>query len=232
MKRVALVSGGNRGIGFAVCKGLNQVGLQVIMGSRDIENGQLAAERLQNEGVKVDPHQLDVTAPTSIEALKAYILKKYGRLDVLVNNAGVHLDSGQSFLNVPIDTVNQTYEINLYGALRLCQTFVPLMKEHQYGRIVNVSSDMGSLSHMGGRSVAYRTSKAGINALTRVMASEMRGTNIKVNTMSPGWVRTDMGGPSAPRSPEEGADTIIWLATLPDDGPSGGFFKDREPVPW
>jgi NAD(P)-dependent dehydrogenase (short-subunit alcohol dehydrogenase family) len=232
MQRIALVSGGNRGIGFAVCKGLNQVGLQVIMGSRDIENGQLAAERLQNEGFKVDPHQLDVTEPTSIEALKAYILKQYGRLDVLINNAGVHLDKGESILEVSLDIVRQTLEINLFGALNISRTFLPMMKQHDYGRVVNVSSDMGSLSKMSGRSGAYRMSKAALNALTRVIASEVEGYNIKVNTMAPGWVKTDMGGPSAPRSPEQGADTIIWLATLPDDGPTGGFFKDRESVPW
>jgi NAD(P)-dependent dehydrogenase (short-subunit alcohol dehydrogenase family) len=232
MQRIALVSGGNRGIGFAACKGLSQAGLQVILGSREIEKGHLAAETLQKEGFRVDPHQLDVTDPQSIAAIKEYIVKEYGRLDVLVNNAGIHLDSGKSFLNVPIEIVSQTFETNIYGALRLCQVFIPLMKENQYGRIVNVSSDMGSLSRMSGRSVAYRMSKAGINALTRVIASEMRGTNIKVNTMSPGWVRTDMGGPSAPRSPEQGADTIIWLATLPEDGPSGGYFKDHETVPW
>jgi NAD(P)-dependent dehydrogenase (short-subunit alcohol dehydrogenase family) len=232
MQRIALVSGGNRGIGFAVCKGLNQVRLQVIMGSRDIENGQLAAERLQNEGFKVDPHQLDVTDPTSIEALKAYILKQYGRLDVLINNAGVHLDKGESILEVSLDIVRQTLEINLFGALNISRTFLPMMKQHDYGRVVNVSSDMGSLSKMSGRSGAYRMSKAALNALTRVIASEVEGYNIKVNTMAPGWVKTDMGGPSAPRSPEQGADTIIWLATLPDDGPTGGFFKDRESVPW
>jgi NAD(P)-dependent dehydrogenase (short-subunit alcohol dehydrogenase family) len=232
MQRIALVSGGNRGIGFAVCKGLNQVRLQVIMGSRDIENGQLAAERLQNEGFKVDPHQLDVTEPTSIEALKAYILKQYGRLDVLINNAGVHLDKGESILEVSLDIVRQTLEINLFGALNISRTFLPMMKQHDYGRVVNVSSDMGSLSKMSGRSGAYRMSKAALNALTRVIASEVEGYNIKVNTMAPGWVKTDMGGPSAPRSPEQGADTIIWLATLPDDGPTGGFFKDRESVPW
>jgi NAD(P)-dependent dehydrogenase (short-subunit alcohol dehydrogenase family) len=232
MQRVALVTGGNRGIGFAACKGLAQAGLRVILGSRDVESGIQAAERLRHDDFKVDPHQLDVTDPASIEGLKAYVLKQYGRLDVLVNNAAVHLDSSKSFLNIPVEIVHQTFEVNLYGALRLCQAFIPMMREQKYGRVVNVSSDMGSLSQMSGRSGAYRTSKAAINALTRVIASEVKGSNIKVNSMSPGWVRTDMGGPSAPRSPEQGADTIIWLATLPDDGPTGGFFKEREPIAW
>ena len=232
MERIALVTGGNRGIGYAACKGLAMAGLRVILGSRDAGRGILAAETLREEGVEVDTHQLDVTDQASVTSLNELILTKYGRLDVLVNNAAVHLDSGKSFLNIPVDILHQTFEINLYGALRICQTFIPLMKKHDYGRVVNVSSDMGALSKMSGRSGAYRTSKAALNALTRVIASEVRGSNIKVNTMSPGWVRTDMGGPSAPRSPEQGADTIVWLATLPDDGPSGGFFKDREPIAW
>jgi NAD(P)-dependent dehydrogenase (short-subunit alcohol dehydrogenase family) len=232
MERIALITGGNRGIGFAACKGLAMAGLRVILGSRDAKRGIVAAETLGDEGLEVVTHQLDVTDQASITTLYEFVLTEYGRLDVLVNNAAVHLDSGKSFLNIPVDTVQQTFEINLYSALRLCQTFIPLMQQHDYGRVVNVSSDMGALSKMSGRSGAYRTSKAALNALTRVIASEVRGANIKVNTMSPGWVRTDMGGPSAPRSPEQGADTIIWLATLPDDGPSGGFFKDREPIAW
>jgi NAD(P)-dependent dehydrogenase (short-subunit alcohol dehydrogenase family) len=232
MKRIAMVTGGNRGIGFAVCRGLAQAGLQVIMGSRDEDKGNEAVKALGKQGFSVDTHQLDVTDPTSISAIKEYILRQYGRLDVLINNAGVHLDKGESVLEVPLDIVRQTFEINLFGALNVSRTFLSIMKQHNYGRVVNVSSDMGSLSKMSGRSGAYRISKAALNALTRVIASEIEGYNIKVNTMAPGWVRTDMGGPSAPRSPEQGADTIIWLATLPDEGPTGGFFKDRESIPW
>jgi NAD(P)-dependent dehydrogenase (short-subunit alcohol dehydrogenase family) len=232
MQRIALVTGGNRGIGFAVCKGLSQAGLQVILGSRDEENGNEAANVLNGQGFSVDAHQLDVTDPKSISAIKGYVIKQYGRLDVLINNAAVHLDKGVNVLEVPLDIVRQTFEINLFGALKLCQTFLPMMKQHDYGRVVNVSSGMGSLSKMSGRSGAYRMSKAALNALTGVIASETQGYNIKVNSMSPGWVRTDMGGPSAPRNPEQGADSIIWLSTLPDDGPTGGFFKDREPISW
>ena len=232
MQRIALVTGGNRGIGFAVCKGLRQAGLQVILGSRDEDKGNEAAKVLGEQGFSVDTHQLDVTDPQSISAIKRYVAKQYGQLDVLINNAGVHLDKGESVLEVPLEIVQQTFEVNLFGTLNVSRTFLPMMKQHDYGRVVNVSSDMGSLSKMRGRSGAYRTSKTAVNALTRVIASEVSGYNIKVNTMSPGWVRTDMGGPSAPRSPEEGVDTIIWLATLPDDGPTGGFFKDRESIPW
>jgi NAD(P)-dependent dehydrogenase (short-subunit alcohol dehydrogenase family) len=232
MQRIALVTGGNRGIGFAVSKGLSQADLQVILGSRDKDKGNEAAKVLGEQGFSVDTHQLDVTDPKSISAIKEYVTEQYGRLDVLVNNAAVHLDKGESVLEVPLDIVRQTFEINLFGALKLCQTFLTMMKQHDYGRVVNVSSDMGSLSKMSGRSGAYRMSKATLNALTCVIANEVKGYNIKVNTMSPGWVRTEMGGPSAPRSPEQGADTIIWLATLPDDGPTGGFYKDREAIPW
>jgi len=232
MERVALVSGGNRGIGFAACRRLAQAGLQVILGSRDLEDGKRAVKEIESEGTHIVTSQLDVTSAESISNLEKFVLDTFGRLDVLVNNAGVHLDSGKSAMNVDLEIVKNTFEVNLYGPLRLCQIFLPLMKKQDYGRVVNVSSDMGSLSRMGGRSLAYRMSKAALNAMTRVIASEVRGQNIKVNTMSPGWVRSDMGGPSAPRSLEEGADTIVWLATLPEDGPTGGFFKDREPSPW
>ena len=232
MERVALVSGGNRGIGFAACRMLAQAGLQVILGSRDLEDGKRALKAIESEGTHIVTSQLDVTSAESISNLEKFVIDTFGRLDVLVNNAGVHLDSGKSAMNVDLEIVKNTFEVNLYGPLRLCQIFLPLMKKQDYGRVVNVSSDMGSLSRMGGRSLAYRMSKAALNAMTRVIASEVRGQNIKVNTMSPGWVRSDMGGPSAPRSLEEGADTIVWLATLPDDGPTGGFFKDREPSPW
>jgi NAD(P)-dependent dehydrogenase (short-subunit alcohol dehydrogenase family) len=232
MQRVALVSGGNRGIGFAACRMLAQAGLKVVLGSRDLEDGKRAVQEIGNEGFDIMTSQLDVTSAESISNLEKFIMDTFGRLDVLVNNAGVHLDSGQSALNVDIQIVRKTLEVNLYGPLRLCQTFLPLMKKQEYGRIVNVSSDMGSLSRMDGRSLAYRMSKAALNAMTRVIASELRGKNIKVNTMSPGWVRSDMGGSSAPRSLEEGADTIVWLATLPEDGPTGGFFKDRATAPW
>jgi NAD(P)-dependent dehydrogenase (short-subunit alcohol dehydrogenase family) len=232
MDKTALVTGGNRGIGFAVCRGLTQMGLKVILTSRDGEKGNNAAEILRQEGYELDDHPLDVIDAESISILKNYIVETYGRLDVLINNAGVSLDKGRAILDVPLDVVRETLEVNFYGPLNMCRAFIPLMKEHQYGRVVNVSSELGSLSRMSGRTGAYKVSKAALNALTRIIAGEVKGQNIKVNTMSPGWVRTDMGGPSAPRSLEEGADTILWLATLPDDGPTGGFFRDREAISW
>jgi NAD(P)-dependent dehydrogenase (short-subunit alcohol dehydrogenase family) len=154
---------------------------------------------------------------------------------VLVNNAGVLLDmeaAGDSLFDARLETFEQTFETNVWGPLLLSQTLIPAMKERGYGRVVNVSSGMGQLSDMGSGSPAYRLSKTALNALTRILAHELRSTNVLVNAVCPGWVRTDMGGPAAPRTPQQGADTITWLATLPDDGPSGGFFRDRKPIPW
>jgi NAD(P)-dependent dehydrogenase (short-subunit alcohol dehydrogenase family) len=192
---------------------------------------------LQNEGLEVGFHPLDVTDADSVQALAGYLEQEVGRLDVLVNNAGVFLDpmppddpSASSVFRADIATVRYSMETNAYGPLRLCQTLIPLMQDR--GRVVNVSSGMGQLSEMNGCCPGYRFSKAALNVLTRILADELKDTRIKVNSVCPGWVRTDMGGPDAERSVEEGADTIVWLATLPDDGPSGGFFRDRRPIPW
>jgi NAD(P)-dependent dehydrogenase (short-subunit alcohol dehydrogenase family) len=187
---------------------------------------------LRSEGIDIAFHQLDVTDLESINRLKEYLQDNYPNLDILVNNAGIFLDSGKSVFDVSLEDMRATMETNFFGPLNLCRAVVPIMRENGYGRIVNVSSSMGSISNMGGRSAAYKISKVALNALTRIMADEVRTDNIKVNTMSPGWVRTDMGGPNAPRGLSEGADTIVWLATLPDDGPSGGFFQDRRPTSW
>jgi NAD(P)-dependent dehydrogenase (short-subunit alcohol dehydrogenase family) len=161
------------------------------------------------------------------------VASTHGRLDVLVNNAGI-IGGGwsTSAVDVDLDQVRKTLETNFYGTWRLTQGALPLMRRNSYGRIVSLSSGMGQLSDMGGHSPAYRVSKAGLNALTRILTAELGDENILVNSCCPGWVRSDMGGPHAPRSLEEGADTVVWLATLPDDGPRGGFFRDRQPIPW
>jgi NAD(P)-dependent dehydrogenase (short-subunit alcohol dehydrogenase family) len=230
--QIALVTGANRGIGFETCRQLARLGLQVILTSRRPDQGELAAEILRREGLPVDYHPLDVTDPQQVDRLRLWILQRYERLDVLVNNAAVYLDDRKSVLTVPIDMLRLTIDTNYYGALYLCRAFVPGMKKNDYGRVVNVSSEMGSLAGMAGNSAGYRTSKAALNALTRILASEVHTRNIKVNSASPGWVRSDMGGPHATRSLEQGAETIVWLATLPDDGPTGGFFSDRKSIPW
>lgn len=230
-QRIAVVTGGNRGIGLAICRQLAQLGYQIVLTSRDEVQGLGAQQRLVAEGAEVGYHPLDVTDAESVHRLAEVLQQAYGRVDVLVNNAGVMLDD-RDVLEADLDIVRATMETNVYGPWQLTQALVPLMQQHGYGRIVNLSSGMGQLSGMGSHRPAYRLSKTALNALTRILAAELQGSNILVNSMSPGWVRTDMGGPSAPRSVEEGADTAVWLATLPDDGPTGGFFQDRKPIPW
>ena len=227
--RVALVSGANRGIGLEICRQLAETGLTVILGSRDKENGRRAAEVLSGD---VSAHQLDVTDENSVERLGSYIEEEFGRLDVLVNNAGIFNDEGQQGIAADLGFVREALEVNLLGAWRLCEMAVPLMQRGGYGRIVNISAILGSINDMGGGSPAYRVSKAGLNALTRILSSELRGSGVLVNSVSPGWVRTDMGGSGASLSVEEGAETPVWAATLPDNGPTGGFFRDRREVPW
>ncbi|SRR3954468_8836345 len=228
--RVALVSGGNRGIGLAICRGLaaSGVGMRVAMGSRD----RVAAL----DGAMADRMmvvQLDVTDDASVREAVDRVGSQWGQIDVLVNNAGVSLDESMSGISVPIDVVQKTLETNLIGPLRLAQAVIPAMRAHRYGRIVNVSSGYGTSASMdGGGVLAYKLSKIALNGMTRVLAAELKGSGVLVNAVDPGWVRTRMGGKSAHRSPEQGADTAIYLATLPSNGPTGGFFRDRRPIPW
>ena len=227
--RVALVSGGNRGIGLEIVRQLAGRGITVILGSREEESGRAAAEGLSGDVVV---RQLDVTDEGSVTRLAVSVEDEFGRLDVLVNNAGISNDDGQRGMNADLDRVREALEANLFGAWRLCEVAIPLMQRGGYGRIVNVSSGMGALEDMGGGSPGYRVSKTALNALTRILASELRGSGILVNSVCPGWVQTDMGSPRAPRPVEEGADTPVWAATLPKGGPTGGFFRDRRPIPW
>ena len=227
--RVALVSGGNRGIGLEVCRQLSERGITVVMGSRDAEQGREAAAGLP-DGIEV--HQLDVADPVSVEGLSRSIEEGYGRLDILVNNAAISNDDGQSGVDADLDRVKEALEANLIGAWRLCEVAIPLMRRNGYGRIVNVSTGLASLEDMGGGSPGYRVSKTALNVLTRILASELRGSGILVNAVNPGWVQTDMGGSSATRTVEEGAEALVWAATLPNSGPTSGFFRDRQPVAW
>ena len=231
--RVAVVTGANRGIGLEICRRLARAGLTVVLTSRSAAKGRTAVRALREEGLEVDHHLLDVTSPVGIKALAAYLAKRYGRVDVLVNNAGVLLDPKASRVaDSRAQTYHDTLETNLFGPLLVIQALLPLMKKNGRGRIVNVSSALGRLATMDVGTPAYRISKAGLNALTAMLAAEVRSSGILVNAVCPGWVRTSMGGPDAPLSVEEGADTAVWLATLPDDGPSGGLFKERKPVSW
>ena len=230
MERVALISGGNRGLGHEVARRLAEDGYQVVIGSRDLAKGEQAAREL---GTNVSACRLDVTDQKSIESCIDEIRGRFGRLDVLVNNAGIAGGGwSTSATDVDLDEVRATLETNLFGAWRLTQAALPLMRENGYGRIVNLSSGMGQLSDMDGRAPGYRVSKTGLNALTRILTAELGEENVLVNSCCPGWVRTDMGGAGARLSVEEGGDTPYWLATLPDDGPRGGFFRSRQPIPW
>jgi NAD(P)-dependent dehydrogenase (short-subunit alcohol dehydrogenase family) len=228
-ERIALVSGGNRGIGLEVSRQLSERGITVVIGSRDEARGRAAAEGLAGNVV---PHQLDVADAGSVDRMAAYLEDEFGRLDILVNNAAISNDEGQRGLDADLDRVKESMEANLFGAWRLCEAAIPLMQRHGYGRIVNVSTGLAALEDMGGGSPGYRISKTALNALTRILASELRGSGILVNAVNPGWVQTDMGGSGATRSVEEGAEALVWAATLPNSGPTGAFFRDRQPVPW
>ena len=232
-RRIAVVTGGNRGIGFEICRQLAREGLRVVLTSRDEAKGKAAVKKLLEDGLEVDYHRLDVTDAKSVAALVAFLEQWYGRTDILVNNAGIMIDpKGSRFLTSDVQNYRKTLETNLFGPLLLCQALVPLMQKNGYGRIVNLSSGQGQLSEMRTGTPAYRISKTALNALTRIAAAETRGSNILVNSMCPGWVKTDMGGPNAPRTVAQGAATAVWLATLPNGGPTGGFFRDRKPIPW
>jgi NAD(P)-dependent dehydrogenase (short-subunit alcohol dehydrogenase family) len=232
-KRLAVVTGGNKGIGYEICLQLARKGFRLVLTSRDPEKGREARKKLEKEGLDVSHHPLDVTDQASVAAIARYIESEFGRVDVLVNNAGILIDSrSTSVLREKEETFRITLETNFYGALRMCQALVPLMQKNHYGRVVNLSSGLGQLDDMGDGTPAYRVSKTALNALTRMVASAVEGDNILVNSMCPGWVRTDMGGPGASRSVEQGAGTAVWLAMLPHEGPTGGFFRDKKPIPW
>ncbi len=224
---IALVTGANRGIGFEVVRQLASLGMTVILGSRDLEKGQAAAEQLTSEGLKVLPYQLDISSQASIDQLTAQVEK----LDILVNNAGILYDTWQKPSTADLDVVREAFETNIFGAWRMCQTFIPIIRRSQHGRIVNVSSEAGSLASMSASTPAYSVSKVALNALTRMLAAELRGTGILVNSVCPGWVATEMGGEGG-RPVEQGAASVVWAATLPDDGATGGFFRDGKPLNW
>ncbi len=235
--RTALVTGGNRGIGLEVARQLARIGVMTAIGARDQAKGEAAAAELRAEGLEPIVVQLDVTSSESVRSAVEQVLHLFGRLDILVNNAGILKGSTEgaaasSVTSVTIDEVQATLDANTVGPLRMMQAVLPCMAKEGYGRIVNVSSDLGQLAEMGGGFTAYRLSKTALNALTRTAAADMGQGNIKVNSMSPGWVKTEMGGPNASRTVEEAAETAIWLATLDEDGPTGGFFYDNKLIAW
>ena len=230
-QRTALVTGANRGIGFEVCRQLVGKGLRVILTARDGAKADAAAAILANAG-DVVAATLDVADERSVRTLASDLSRRGLHVDVLVNNAAVLVGESTGVLETAVDDLRATFATNLFGVVSVSQAFVPDMIARGYGRVVNVSSQAGQLQSMNTYAPAYSISKAALNAFTRQLAAATRGCHVLVNSADPGWVRTAMGGPSAPRSVEQGADTLVWLATLPARGPTGGFFSDRKSIEW
>jgi NAD(P)-dependent dehydrogenase (short-subunit alcohol dehydrogenase family) len=223
---IALVSGANRGIGRETARQLAERGYDVIVSARDEAKAREAAEAIGGR-----PLELDVSDPASIERAAAQLAEDPGALDVLVNNAGIGSDFGIAGAEPDFDAIQRALDTNFFGAYRLTVALLPLLRRSEHPRVVNVSSGMGGVAEMGGWSPGYRVSKAALNAMTRILSTELADTGIKVNSACPGFVATDMGGQFGAKKPvEDGAAGVVWLATLPDDGPTGGFFRDGEPV--
>ncbi len=227
--RTVLVTGGNRGIGLAASRGLARAGLRVILTARSLEDAVAAARELQKEGLDVVAEELDLASEKSVQACAARLEKSGRAIDVLVNNGAVLFDG--DVLSTPSDQFRTSVEVNLLGALWCCRAFVPAMITRKYGRVVNVSSGWGAFAEGLDGPASYSITKAALNALTVSLARTTTG-DVKINACSPGRVRTRMGGAGADRSPEQGAEVIVWLATLPREGPDGGFFRDRESIAW
>ena len=226
MSTITLVTGGNRGIGLAVCRQLAGLGHVVLLTARSAGAAAAAAR-----AAGAEPLPLDVADPASIAVAARQVGERHGRLDVLVNNAAIDYDTWQRAIDADLAVVREAAETNLYGPWLMVQEFLPLLRASGHGRVVNVSSEAASLASMGSGTPAYTASKVALNALTRMLAAELRGDRILVNAVCPGWVATDMGGPGG-RPVPAGAASVVWAAVLPDDGPTGGFFRDGHPLPW
>jgi NAD(P)-dependent dehydrogenase (short-subunit alcohol dehydrogenase family) len=243
MTTIALITGANKGIGFETARQLAKTGVHVLIGARDAAKGQAAVQTLQAEGLSAELLELDVTQEASVKAAAQSVTQRHGKLDILINNAGIHPEFPQgifSFEQLPLDLLMQIYQTNVFGAFLAMHEFLPLLRKSDAGRIVNVSSSVGSLTeqsnpaspYYGITTTGYNSSKAALNALTIQLAKQLTDTNIKVNSICPGWVQTDMGTESAPRTVAEGVRIIMQMATLPQDGPNGGFFNEDGIIPW
>lgn len=231
MNRIAVVTGANRGIGLEVVAQLAAAGDTVVLGTRDLGAGEQAAAPLVAAGGLVLVRRVDVGDASTLTALADELERDHGRVDVLVNNAAIHYDTWQRTAGADLDVVAEALDTNLLGAWRAVNALLPLLRASAHGRIVNVSSEAGSLASMDGSTPAYSASKAALNALTRLLAADLAPDGILVNSVCPGWVATDMGGPGG-RPVAEGAASVRWAIDLPDGGPTGGFFRDGAPVPW
>ncbi|MEH7360996.1 SDR family oxidoreductase [Priestia aryabhattai] len=230
--KVALVTGGNRGIGYELVRQLAVDGFKVILTSRNSESGHKAMQKLKDSHLDVSFVVMDISSEASIRQAAAIVSEQYERLDVLINNAGIYLDKNQKLVNLDPSVLEKTLETNFFGAYHVIRSFMPLMEQQAYGRIINVSSEYGAMSEMSSSGVgAYKLSKLILNGLTQLIAAEST-KDIKINAVDPGWVSSDMGGPSAPRTPQQAARSILWLATIGPEGPSGGFFKDGNQIDW
>jgi NAD(P)-dependent dehydrogenase (short-subunit alcohol dehydrogenase family) len=230
--RVAVVTGGNRGLGLALVRALARRGMRVVMAARSVDRSRAALDLLGDLADQVAVRQLDITDCDSVARLASWLDQQLGRCDVLMNNAAVLIDDERGSLDVDLDVVRQTLETNLLGTWRITQATVPLMRRHHYGRVVNVSSELGSLSSMGPGLPAYRASQAAINALTRMLGHELADDGILVNACCPGAPQVSIADSRDAVEFMPSADTAVWLATLPDGGPTGGFFRDNKTVEW
>jgi NAD(P)-dependent dehydrogenase (short-subunit alcohol dehydrogenase family) len=239
-KKIAFITGANKGIGFEVARQLGRRSMAVIIGARDPQQGADAARTLGGEGIDAHPVRLDVTDEHTIRAAVREVERVFGRLDVLINNAGIMLDGGMQPSTVPLDVLRRTYEINVFGPVAVLQAFLPLLKQSEAGRIVNVSSELGSLTqntdpdfefrHL--KLLAYNSSKTALNAVTIQFAYELKDTPIKVNAADPGYTATDFNNHRGTQTVAQGARAVVWLATLPASGPTGGYFNADGPLPW
>jgi NAD(P)-dependent dehydrogenase (short-subunit alcohol dehydrogenase family) len=239
-RKVALVTGANKGIGFAIAQKLARLGMTVLVAARDPSRGEPAAAQIREEGLDAEYLRLDVTEAASVEAAARMVNEKFSRLDILINNAAIASDTMLPPSEASLDNIRKVFETNFFGVIAVTQAMLPLLRKSAAGRIVNLTSGLGSLSRQSDPGwpfrafniLGYNSSKTALNAFTVSLANELHSTSIKVNAASPGACRTDLNNNTGTRSPEEGAETPVWLATLPDDGPSGGFFLDRQAVPW
>jgi len=241
-EKVAFITGGNKGLGLETARQLGKQGIAVIIGARDLEKGAAAARALKSEGIHAEAIRFDVTDPAGYQAVYDYLDQHYGRLDILINNAGIMREGlgRNTTTSISVQDLHDTFDTNFFGVIQLTRTLLPLIRKSPAGRIVNLSSILGSLAlHAdpgspiyNAKSFAYDASKAALNAFTIHLAHELRDTKIKVNSAHPGWVKTDMGTDAAPMEISDGAKTGVRLATLPDDGPTAGFFHLDQTLPW